>query len=85
MAKLNVIIPTTGEEFEIPDLDFSTTTPKDILTSDGFVLPEAPQGQKWQLVKGSQVVDENLTLEELGFKDNDMAQIMAKVKGAFLK
>lgn len=82
MATLNLINSTTGEEFGVPDIDFSEVTPKDILSSDDLGLPEPPAGQKWQLLKGSQVVDENTTLEQLGFQDGDKAQIMAKVQGA---
>ncbi|MFQ5752208.1 MAG: hypothetical protein ACE5HI_09450 [bacterium] len=82
MATLNLIVSSTGEEFSVPDIDFSEVTPKDILTSDDLGLPEPPAGQKWQLLKGSQVVDENTTLSQLGFEDGEKAQIMAKVQGA---
>lgn len=82
MATLNLINSTTGEEFGVPEIDFAEVTPKDILSSDDLGLPEPPTGQKWQLLKGSQVVDENTTLEQLGFQDGNKAQIMAKVQGA---
>jgi len=82
MATLNLILSTTGEEFGVPDINFSDVTPKDILSSDDLGLPAAPAGQKWQLLKSSQVVDENTTLDKLGFQDGDKAQIMAKVVGA---
>jgi len=82
MATLNLINSTTGEEFGVPDINFAEVTPKDILSSEDLGLPVPPSGQKWQLLKGSQVVDENTTLERLGFQDGDKAQIMAKVQGA---
>lgn len=82
MATLHLINSTTGEEFEVPEINFSEVTPKDILSSNDLGLPVPPTGQKWQLLKGAQVVDENTTLEKLGFQDGDKAQIMAKVQGA---
>lgn len=78
MATLNLIDSTTGEEFRVLDIDFAEVTPKDILSSDDLGLPTPPAGQVWRLLKGSQVVDENTTLEKLGFQDNDKAQIIAK-------
>jgi hypothetical protein len=82
MATLNLVNSTTGEEFGVPDIDFAEVTPKDILSSTDLGLPTPPAGQKWQLLKGAQVVDENTTLGKLGFQDGDKAQIMAKVQGA---
>lgn len=82
MAKLNLINSTTLEEHEVPDINFAEVTPKDILSSDDLGLPAPPAGQKWQLLRGNQVVDETKTLEQLGFQDGDKAQIMAKVQGA---
>jgi hypothetical protein len=82
MATLNLIKSTTGEEFGVPDINFAEVTPKDILSSEDLGLPAPPAGQKWQMLRGDQVVDENTTLERLGFQDGDKAQIMAKVQGA---
>ncbi|VDH04159.1 hypothetical protein [Bergeyella zoohelcum] len=82
MATLNLINSTTGEEYEVPGIEFAEVTPKDILGSEDLGLPAPPAGQKWNLLRGSQVVDENTTLEKLGFQDGDKAQIMAKVQGA---
>ncbi|MDR0602979.1 MAG: hypothetical protein LBG80_01580 [Bacteroidales bacterium] len=79
MATLNLIDSTTGEEFRVLDIDFAEVTPKDILSSDDLGLRAA--GQNWWFLKGSQVVDENTTLEKLGFQDNDKAQFMEKVVG----
>jgi hypothetical protein len=36
----------------------------------------------WKLLKGDQVVDQHGTLDQLGFRDGDTAQLMAKVEGA---
>jgi len=83
MATLNVAISTTGEAFVARDIDFTEVTPKDILAnSEDFNLPPPPQGEEWRLLRGSTVVDENTTLDKLGFKDGDTAQLMTKVKGA---
>ena len=82
MATLNLIKSTTGEEFGVPDINFAEVTPKDILSSEDLGLPAPPAGQKWQMLRGDQVVDENTTLDKLGFQDGDKAQIMAKVQGA---
>ncbi len=82
MATLNLIKSTTGEEFGVPDINFAEVTPKDILNSEDLGLPTPPAGQKWQMLRGDQVVDENTTLERLGFQDGEKAKIMAKVQGA---
>jgi hypothetical protein len=82
MAKLNLILSTTNQEFEVPDIDFAEVRPKDLLSSKDLGLPQLPEGKKWQLLKGSIVVDEDTTLEKLGFRDGDNALIMAKVDGA---
>jgi len=82
MATLHLVQSTTGVESKVPDIDFSEVTPKDILNADDLDLPKPPQGQQWQMMKGSQVVDQNTTLEDLGFQDEDKAEITAKVQGA---
>ena len=82
MATLNLVNSTTNEEFDVPDINFSEVTPKDILSSSDLGLPPPPAGEKWQLLKGSSVVDENKTLEQLGFQDGEKALIMTKVHGA---
>ena len=82
MAKLVLIKSTTGEEFEVPNINFAEVTPKDIITAEDLGLPPPPKGQKWQLLKGSQAVDENTPLDKLGFKDGEKAEIVAKVTGA---
>lgn len=82
MAKLNILMPTTGSEFEANDLDFSQVTPQQIISNMRGNLPDAEQGKEWKLLKGDLVVDQNVTLDKLGFKDGDTAQLMGKVVGA---
>ncbi|MBK7633137.1 MAG: hypothetical protein IPJ13_01795 [Saprospiraceae bacterium] len=82
MATLNLINSTTGEEFGVPDINFAEVTPKDILSSDDLGFPAPPGNKNGNFWKGSQVVEENTTLAQLGFQDGDKAQIMAKVQGA---
>ena len=82
MAKLTIRISTTGSEFEANDLDFTQVTPQQILDNMRANLPEAGQGMGWKMLKGGQVVDQNVTLDKLGFKDGDTADLMAKVEGA---
>lgn len=82
MATLNLKVSTTGEEFAVPDIDFSTVTPQQIIDTMRNQLPSAGQGMGWKLLKGSQVINQNESLESLGFQDDDTAQLMAKVEGA---
>ena len=84
MATLNIRISTTGEEFDADDLDFSQVTPQQILDNMRDNLPDAGQGMGWKMLKGSQVVDQNTSLEDLGFKYGDTAELMAKVEGAYI-
>jgi hypothetical protein len=80
MAKLNLVKADTGEAFEIHDIDFSEVTPNDILRSKELFLPELPD-IRYRLAKGSTVIfDENITLKELGFIDDDeIVMVVAKV------
>jgi len=82
MAKLTIRISTTGSEFEANDLDFAQVTPQQIIDNMRGNLPDAGQGMGWKMLKGAQVVDQNVTLDKLGFKDGDTAELMAKVEGA---
>lgn len=82
MAKLTIRISTTGSEFEANDLDFSHVTPQQIIDNMRGNLPDAGQGMGWKMLKGAQVVDQNVNLDNLGFKDGDTAELMAKVEGA---
>ena len=82
MAKLNLRISTTGSEFEANDLDFTQVTPQQILDNMRGNLPDAGQGKGWKMLKGGQVVDQDVSLDKLGFKDGDTADLMAKVEGA---
>jgi hypothetical protein len=82
MATLHLVNSTTGEEYEVPEIDFSIVKPKDILTNTDLGLPPPPAGETWCLLKGSARVDDNTTLQNLGFQDGDKAMIVAKVSGA---
>jgi hypothetical protein len=82
MAKLTIRIPTTGSEFETNDIDFTQFTPQQIIDNMRGNLPEAGQGLGWKMLKGAQVVEQHVTLDQLGFRDGDTAELMAKVAGA---
>jgi len=82
MAKLTIRISTTGSEYEANDLDFSQVTPQQIIDNMRGNLPDAGQGMGWKMLKGAQVVDQNVSLTQLGFRDGDTAELMAKVEGA---
>jgi hypothetical protein len=82
MAKLTIRISTTGSEFEADGLDFTQVTPQQIIDNMRGNLPDAGQGMNWKMLKGDQVVDQQVTLDNLGFKDGDTAALMAKVEGA---
>lgn len=82
MAKLTIRISTTGQEFDANDLDFNAVTPQQIMDNMRGNLPDAGQGMGWKMLKGAQVVDQTVSLENLGFKDGDTAELMAKVEGA---
>lgn len=83
MAKLTIRISTTGQEFDADDIDFSQVTPQQIIDNMRGNLPDAGQGMHWKILKGAQVIDQNVTLDKLGFKDGDTAELMAKVEGAY--
>lgn len=83
MAKLNIRIPTTGLEFETEDVDFSQITPQRIIENmRGEILHDPGENMGWRMLRGSQVVNQDATLEDLGFRDGDTADLMAKVEGA---
>ena len=82
MAKLTIRISTNGSEFETSDIEFTQYTPQQIIDSMRGSLPDAGQGMGWKMLKGSQVVDQHVTLDQLGFRDGDTAELMAKVEGA---
>lgn len=82
MANLTIRISTTGQEFDANDLDFNSVTPQQIIDNMRGNLPDAGQGMGWKMLKGAQVVDQNVSLDKLGFKDGDTAELMAKVEGA---
>lgn len=82
MAKLTIRIPTTGAEFETSDIDFTQFTPQQIIDNMRGNLPDAGQGMGWKMLRGDQVVEQHVTLDQLGFRDSDIAQLMAKVEGA---
>ena len=84
MSKLTIRISTTGQEFDANDLDFNIVTPQQIIDNMRGNLPEAGQGMGWKMLRGAQVVDQNISLNSLGFKDGDTAELMAKVEGAKL-
>lgn len=82
MAKLTIRIPTTGSEFETSDIDFTQYTPQQIIDNMRGNLPEAGHGMGWKLLKGDQVIEQHITLDQLGFVDGETANLMAKVEGA---
>lgn len=82
MAKLTIRISTTGSEFEADNLDFTQVTPQQIVDNMRGNLPDAGQGMGWKLLRGGQLVDQHVTLEQLGFRDGDTADLTAKVEGA---
>ena len=82
MAKLTIRISTTGSEFEADNLDFAQVTPQQIVDNMPDNLPDAGPGMGWKLHKGSQLVDQDVTLDQLGFRDGDTADLRAKVAGA---
>ena len=82
MAKLTIRISTTGSEFEADGIDFAQVTPQQIIDNMRGNLPEAGHGMGWKMLRGSQVVDQHVTLDQLGFRDGDTAELMAKVEGA---
>ena len=82
MANLTIRISTTHEEFNATDLDFSTVTPLQIIDKMRGEIPEAGQGMGWTMLRDKTVVDQNVTLDKLGFKDGDTAILTGKVEGA---
>jgi len=82
MAKLTIRIPTTGAEFETSDIEFTQFTPQQIIDNMRGNLPEAGQGLGWKMLKGAQVVEQHVTLDQLGFRDGDTANVMSKVEAA---
>ena len=82
MAKLTIRISTTGQEFDANDLDFNAVTPQQIIDNMRGNLPEAGQGKGWQMFKAGTNIDQNVSLNAIGFKDGDTAELMAKVEGA---
>lgn len=83
MATLTLRIATTGEEFEAKDIDFGTVTPAQLIDNMRDILPHN-DNETLTLLKGSILVDQNETLDKVGFKDGDIAEIVGKVKGAKL-
>jgi len=82
MANLTIRISTTGQEFDANDLDFNSVTPQQIIDNMRGNIPDPGQGQKWTMMRGSQPVDSNISLDKLGYKDGDTAELTAKVEGA---
>ena len=82
MAKLTIRISTTGQEFDADNLDFNTVTPQQIIDNMRGNLPDAGQGMGWKMLKGNAVIDQNISLDKLGFRDGDTAELMSKVEGA---
>lgn len=82
MAKLNIVHPTTGEEFET-EVDFTVVTPRKLMQEMKDNLPAPETNKSWELAKGNLIIDQDTTLEKLGFKDGDTAHILSgKVEGA---
>ena len=82
MAKLTIRIPTTGAEFETSDIDFTQFTPQQIIDSMRGNLPHAGDNRGWNLLKGNQVVEQHVTLDQLGFRDGDTANVLSKLEAA---
>jgi hypothetical protein len=82
MAKLTIRISTTGSEFEADNIDFTQVTPQQIIDSMRGNLPEAGQGKVWNMLKGNQLIDQHVTLDQLGFRDGDTAELAGKVEAA---
>lgn len=82
MANLTIRISTTREEYDANDIDLSEVTPRQVIDNMSGVLPGAGQDMEWKMLRGNQVVDQEVSLEDLGFKDGDTAELMAKVSGA---
>ena len=82
MAKLTIRIPTTDSEIETTDIDFTQITPQQIIDSMRGHVPDAGEGRGWKLLRGGQVVDQHVALDQLGFRDGDTAEVMDKVEGA---
>jgi hypothetical protein len=82
MAKLTIRISTTGAEFETSDIDFAQVTPQQIIDNMPGNLADAGAGNDWKMFRGTQPVDGHVTLDQLGFRDGDTAELMAKLKAA---
>lgn len=82
MAKLTIRITTTGSEFEADNIDFTQVTPQQIIDNMPSDIPDAGQGMGWRMLKGSQIVDPHVTLDQLGFRDGDTADLTGKVEAA---
>lgn len=82
MAKLTIRISTTGAQFETSDIDFARYTPHQIIDHMRGNLPAAGEGMGWRMLKGTHLVDQHVTLDQLGFKDGDTAELTGKVEAA---
>lgn len=82
MAKLTIRILTTGAEFETSEIDFTQYTPQQIIDNMRGNLPPADQGKVWNMLKGNQLIDQQATLDQLGFRDGDTAALTGKVEAA---
>jgi len=79
MAKLTIRI---SRNFGTNDLDFNAVTPRQIIDNMRGTLPDLPQGLKWVMLKGGNFIDHDVSLDKLGFKDADTAELIALVEGA---
>lgn len=82
MAKLTIRISTTGAEFETSDIDFTQYTPQQIIDNMRGNLPPAGEGMGWRMLKGGQLIDQHVSLDQLGFRDGDTADLAGKVEAA---
>ena len=82
MAKLTIHNLTTGAEFEANNIDFTQVTPQQIIDNMRVNLGNAGQGKVWNMLKGNQLIDQHVPLDQLGFRDGDTANLTGKVEAA---
>ena len=85
MATLTVKISSTGEKFELEDVDLNAITPADLISqlTQGGSIPALGTGEEYRIQKGGTIISQqNISLHELGFKDGDEVGITTKSTAA---
>ena len=86
MASIKLVLASTGEDFQVNDLDMESVTNTELLNEAvaNGVFPPAGTSMKYALVgkDGKPISEETKTLAEIGYKDGDNIKVLSVAEGA---